>query len=218
MKQITEKTKKTYAIAIILVLVIVGIIVTAMHGFNKELKYQPTQRIDVYLEQEFDEAKIKDIAKEVFGTKNMVETVEIYEDMITVRALTITEEQKNDFVNKLKENYEFKQTAEETKINNIAETRIRDLYSKYILPFVISGILVLIYMVIRYYKVGILKVITRTIIIPIIGEVVLLSIIAITRIPMGRFIPILFVAMYIFAIWYVISQNENDNETIATNE
>lgn len=215
MKQITEKTKKTCAIAIILV--IVGIIVTAMYGFNKELKYQQSQSIDVYLQQEFDEAKIKDIAKEVFGTKNMVETVEIYEDMITVRALTITEEQKNDFVNKLKENYEFKQTAEETKIKNIAATRIRDLYSKYILPFAISGILVLVYMVIRYYKVGILKVLARTIITPVIGELVLLSIIAITRIPMGRFIPILFVVMYIFTIWYVISQNEKDNETMVTN-
>lgn len=216
MKQITEKTKKTCAISIILV--IVGIIVTAIYGFNKELRYQQSQSIDVYLEQEFDEAKIKDIAKEVFGTKNIVETVEIYEDMITVRALTITEEQKNDFVNKLKENYEFKQTVEETKIKNIAATKIRDLYSKYILPFAISGILVLAYMVIRYYKVGILKVLARTIITPVIGELVLLSIIAITRIPMGRFIPILFVVTYIFTIWYVISQNEKDNEKVATNE
>lgn len=216
MKQITEKIKKTCAIAIILV--IVGIIVVAMYGFNKELKYQQSQSIDIYLEQEFDEAKIKDIAKEVFGTKNMVETVEIYEDMITVRALTITEEQKSDFVNKLKENYEFEQTVEETKIKNIAATKIRDLYSKYILPFAISGILVLAYMVIRYYKVGILKVLARTIITPVVGELVLLSIIAITRIPMGRFIPVLFVVMYIFTIWYVISQNEKDNEKLVTNE
>lgn len=218
MKQITGKTKKTCAILILLVLVIVGIIVTAIYGFNKELKYEKSQCIDIYVEQEFDKEKIKEIANQIFGTKNIVETVEIYQDMVTVRALTITEEQKNDFVNKVKENYEFSQTAEETIIEDIASTRIRDMYSQYVLPFVISGILVLSYIIIRYHKIGMLKVIARTIITPVIAEVMLLSVIAITRIPMGRIIPTLFIGMYILSIWYVINQNEKDKDEIVSEE
>ena len=146
MKQLTEKNKKICIIAIITLIIIAGIIVTIVMGFNKELKYSQSQSIDVYVEQEVDRNKIKNIANEVLGRNNMVETVEIYEDMVTIRTKSISEEQKNDLVNKIKENYEFKQTAEDTKVKDIPATKLVDMYKKYILPFSISGILVLIYM------------------------------------------------------------------------
>ena len=82
------------------------------------------------------------------------------------------------------------------------------MYKKYIVPFAISGVLVLVYMAIRYYKKGILKVLGRTIIFPIFGELFLLSIISITRMPVGKFTPVLVIAMYIASILMVIKQNE----------
>lgn len=208
MKQLTEKNKNIYIIALILLIIIIGMIVVFRVGFNKELKYEQSQSIDVYIEQEINSEKIKDIANEVLGKENIVQTIEIYKDMVTIRAKNISEEQKNDIVNKIKENYEFSQTAENTTINTIPSTRIRDMYKKYVIPFVISEILVLGYMAIRYYKVGILKVIIRTVCIPILGELLLLSIIAITRIPVGRFIPVLVIIMYALTILYVIRKNE----------
>ena len=217
MEAVKEKNKNIFVIALILILIVVGIIVVVAKGFNKELKYQETQSIDVYLEQEFDKTKVKEIANEILGN-NIVETVEIYEDMITVRAKTITEEQKDNFVNKLKENYEFKQTAEDTTIKTIPQTEFKDLYIKYILPLIIAEIVVLIYMVIRYQKIGILNVIGRTVIYPIIGELLLASIIAITRIPVGRFTSVLFVLAYIGTIIYVINKNQKDNDAIIEDE
>lgn len=208
MKQLTEKNKKIFTIAIIILIIAAGIIVTAVFGFNKELKYSQTQYIDVYVGQEIDQSKIKNIANEVLGKNNIVQTVEIYRDMATIRTKSISEEQKNDLVNKIKENYEFEQTSEDTTIKVAPETRIRDMYKQYVLPFIISAVIVLIYIVIRYYKVGILKVLSRTVCIPIIGELILLSVIAITRIPVGRFTPILVIVMYIFTILYVIKENE----------
>lgn len=208
MKQLTEKNKKIFTIAIIILIIAAGIIVTAVFGFNKELKYSQTQYIDVYVGQEIEQNKIKDIANEVLGRNNIVQTIEIYKDMVTIRAKSISEEQKNDLVNKIKENYEFEQTSEDTTIKVAPETRIRDMYKQYVLPFIISAVIVLIYIVIRYYKVGILKVLSRTVCIPIIGELILLSVIAITRIPVGRFTPILVIVMYIFTILYVIKENE----------
>jgi len=116
---------------------------------------------------------------------------------------------KNTYpIPRVKENYEFKQTAEETTINTVPATRIIDMYKGYILPFTISGILVLVYMVIRYYKKGILKVLARTVAIPVFGELFLLSVIVIARIPVGRFTPILVIGMYIAAILIVIKENE----------
>ena len=208
MKQLTEKNKTICIISIITLIIFAGIIVTIVMGFNKELKYSQSQSIDVYVEQEVNRNKIKNIANEVLGRNNMVETVEIYEDMVTIRTKSISEEQKNDLVNKIKENYEFKQTAEDTKVKDIPATKLVDMYKKYILPFSISGVLVLIYMLVRYYKKGILKVLARTILIPSILELVLLSIIAITRIPVGRLTPALVITTYILAILYIVRKNE----------
>ena len=204
-----QKNVKIIIISIMTLIILAGIVVTGIYGFNKELKYSQSQSIDVYIEQEADVSKIKEIVNENLGnSNNMVQTVEIYKDLVTIRAKEITEEQKNNIVNKIKENYECSQTAEDTTINTVPETKLIDMYKKYIVPFTISGILVLVYMAIRYYKNGILKVLGRTIIFPIFGELFLLSIISITRIPVGRFTPILVIAMYVVSILMVIRQNE----------
>lgn len=208
MKQLTNKNKKICAITIISLIIIAGIIVTCIFGFNKELKYKQIQSIEIFIEQQFDINKIKEISNEFLGKRNIVQTIEIYEDMVSIKAENISEEQKTNIVNKVKENYEFEQTAEETTINIMSETKIRDMYKKYILPFITSALLILIYMAIRYYKKGILKVISRTILIPIIAELLLLSIISITRLPLGRITPIIIIAVYIISILYVIRKNE----------
>lgn len=208
------KNNKKICIAIILIIIIAGIIVTASIGFNKQLNYQELQSFDIYIEQEFDRAKVKQIVNDVLGKKNVVETVEIYSDMVTIKAPSITDEQKNEIVNKVKENYEFKQTAENTAITMIPEFTITDMYKHYIMPFTISALVVLAYMLIRYYKIGLLKLLGRTIFIPVIAEITLLSIIAITRIPMGDITPILVLAMYIASMLYVTNANEKDREDV----
>ena len=208
MKQITEKNKTIYMVAIIALIILIGIVVTGILGFNKELRYSESQRIDVYIEQKVDKAKIQEIVDEVIGKNNMVQTVEIYQDMVTIRAKSISEEQKNDIVNKIKENYEIEQTAEDTEIKEIPATRIKDMYKNYIIPLIISGIIVIIYMIIRYHKKGILKVLARTIVIPIISELLLLSIISITRIPIGTITLILVILIYLIAMLYVVKKCE----------
>ena len=204
-----QKNIKIIVISIMTLVILAGIVVTGIYGFNKELKYSQSQSIDVYIEQEVDVAKIKEIVNEnLNNSNNMVQTVEIYKDLVTIRSKEITDEQKNNIVNKIKENYEFSQTAEDTTINTVPATKLIEMYKKYIVPFAISGVLVLVYMAIRYYKKRILKVLGRTIIFPIFGELFLLSIIALARIPVGRFTPVLVITMYIASILMVIKQNE----------
>ena len=204
-----QKNIKIIFIALVALVILIGIVVVGIWGYNKELKFEKSQSIDIYVEQKVDESKIKNIVHEALGNANYtVQTVEIYKDMVTIRSEQITEEQKNNIVNKLKENYEFSQTAEDTTIENVAATKYIDIYKKYIVPFAVSGVIVLAYIVIRYHKKGILKVLGRTIIIPVFGELFLLSIIAITRIPVGRYTPVLVIAMYITSIMMVIRENE----------
>ena len=203
-----QRNKKIIAIAILALIILAGIVVVNILGFNKQLEFKQGQSIDAYVRKEIDEKKIKEIANEVLGKENMVQLVEIYKDMVTIRAEQITEEQKNNIVNKIKENYEFEQTAEETVINTVPATRILDMYKHYVVPMLISGVIILAYMLIRYNKKGVIKVLLRTILIPIIAELVLLSLIAITRIPLGVYTPILVIIVYLASIVFVTKKNE----------
>ena len=131
-----------------------------------------------------------------------------YQDMVTIRAKSISDEQKDSIVNKIKENYEFEQTAEKTEIKDIPATRIRDMFKKYVLPFVLSFIIILVYMVVRYRQKGILNVFAQTIAIPVLCEILLISLIAITRIPVGVYTPTLVLVVYLASITYIVIKVE----------
>ena len=203
------KKRNVIILAIAMIIIIAGVIVTFTIGFNKQLRYQESQKIDIYVASEVDVKKIKDIANEVLGRNNMVQTIEIYQDMVTIRAKSISDEQKDTIVNKVKENYEFEQTAENTEISNIPATRIRDMFKKYVLPFVLSFVIILVYMVVRYHEKGILNVLLQTIGIQALCEILLISLIAITRIPVGVYTPTLILIVYLASITYTVIRIEN---------
>lgn len=198
------KKRDAIILAIIMLIIIIGIILTCTIGFKKQLRFSDSQKIDIYVGEEIDINKIKDIANEVIGNKNMVQIIEIYGDMVTIRANSITEEQKNTIVNKTKELYEFEQTAENTNVENIPATRIRDILKQYVLPLTIAGAIILGYMLITYHKKGLVKVMLNTILIPIILELLLFSVLVITRIPVGIYTPSLILLVLVLAITYVV--------------
>ena len=203
------KKRNVIILAIAMIIIIAGVIVTFTIGFNKQLRYQESQKIDIYVASEVDVKKIKDIANEVLGRNNMVQTIEIYQDMVTIRAKSISDEQKDTIVNKVKENYEFEQTAENTEISNIPATRIRDILKKYILPMSLSFVIILVYMTVRYHEKGMLKVMLQTIVFPAICEIILCCLIAITRIPVGVYTPTLILIVYLASITYTVIRIEN---------
>lgn len=209
------KKRDIIILAIMMIIIVIGIILACTIGFNKQLRYSDSQKIDIYVGEEVDLNKIKEIANEVIGNNNMVQIIEIYGDMVTIRAKSISEEQKNTIVNKIKESYEFEQTAENTNIENVPATRIRDILKKYVLPLSVSGLIILIYMLIRYHKKGLLPVMLNTILIPIIIELVLLSVLVITRIPIGIYTPSLILIVFACAITYVVSKMEKQQNAKA---
>ena len=185
MKQLTKSKKIMILIAIIIL--IAGIAITIVKGLNFDLKYQETQSVQLYIGEKFNEADIRQITNEVLPNQAvMLEKVEIYQDTVIVTAKEITEEQKNNLVTKINEKYETDLKAEEIQITNIPHTRLRDIMLPYVVPFVIAVVIVLIYMEVRYYKLGVGKVLAQTIGLLILTQALLFSIIAIARIPIGR--------------------------------
>ena len=90
-----QKNKIIIASSIIALIILAGIVVVGIWGFNKELRFAQSQKIDIYVEQQVDTDKIKTIANEVLGMHNMVQTVEIYQDMVTIRAISISTKKYN---------------------------------------------------------------------------------------------------------------------------
>ena len=85
-----KKNIKIIAIAIMSLVILAGIVVVGIFGFNKELRYGQGQVINVYVEQMVDVTNIKKLVNECLaGKTNMVQTVEIYQDYVTIKAKEI---------------------------------------------------------------------------------------------------------------------------------
>lgn len=185
MKSINKKTK--LAMLIIAIIIVVGVIVTLTVGLNFDIRYQETKQIQLDLGKDFQIDDIKQITNEMLpDQKVMIQKVEVYEEVVSILTTDMTEEQKTNIVNKINEKYGTELSADSVKIVTIPHTRGRDIIRPYVMPFVIATMVILVYMAIRYYKLGITKTILKLMALLVITQAILLSIIAITRIPIGR--------------------------------
>lgn len=204
------KTKNKVLILVGIIIIIIGIVITVTKGFNFDLRYEGGKRIELNLQKTFESSYIKQIAKEVIGQDVVIQKVEIYEDAVSILSKDITEDQKNQIVTKINEKYGTEINAENTEIITVPHTHLRDLAQPYIIPFVIATVVILIYIGIRYYKLNIIKTIAKTIGIVIIWQVILYSIMAITRIPIGRLTIPLTLTIYMLSFVYCTTKFEKD--------
>ena len=209
MKQFIKS--KQLKIILILLVIIAGIVMIAVKGFNFDLKYQDTQRVELYLKTEFNTSDIRQITNEVFGNqKVMIQKVEVFEDSVSITTTSISDEQKSNLITKINEKYGTEFTAEDTIIEDIGHTRGRDIIKPYIIPFAIAVIVVLIYLGIRYYKLSIAKVIAKSIGIMALAQILLFSVIAITRIPIGRLTIPMVILVYLLTLFGITTKFEKD--------
>lgn len=199
MKNISKKAKILSIISAIII--IAGIIVIATKGFNFDLKYEKSQKIELYIEQDFNISDIKTITDEVMpGKQVIIQKVEVFEDSVSITASEVTDDEKTNIITKINEKYGTELSADSTETQDIPHTRARDIVKPYAWPFAIATIIILAYMAIRYHKLGSIKIITKTIGINLVSQATLISIIAITRIPFGRLTIPMVLAVYLLTM------------------
>ena len=199
MKNISKKAK--ILSIIIAIIIIAGIIIIATKGFNFDLKYEKSQKVELYIEQEFEINDIKAITDEVMpGKQVIIQKVEVFEDTVSITAKEITDEEKSNLITKINEKYETELSADTTEIQNIPHTKGRDIVMPYIAPFAIATVIILAYMAVRYHKLGSIKIIAKTIGMNIVTQATLMSIIAITRIQFGRLTIPMVLAVYLLTM------------------
>jgi len=210
-KNINNKTKLIFTLMILII--IIGIAITATIGLNFDLKYQSAQKIELYIKKDFEISDMQKIVNEVMPkTQTIIQKVEVYEDTVSITAKEITDEQKQEIITKINEKYELDLSADNIEITSVQNLQGRDIVKKYIMPIIIATIIILIYMVIRYNKLGKMATILKTIAVLALVELMFLSVLAITRIPVCEFTMSTAVTLYVLTLIIITTTFEKQLE------
>jgi len=198
-------------------LVLAGLIVVLFKGFNLEASLERHETIHLSIGEEFELKDVKSICKEVFdGQKVNIIKADAFEDGVNINvASTITNEQKEKLVSKTNEKYGTEIEVEDVEIRVISNIKLRDLVKPYILPICIVGVLIAVYLLIIFRKNNPWKIIGKAVCLIAITEAVMLSIIAITRIPLS---PAMFNILILIGIIILILYTEYERKRITVSE
>lgn len=214
------KNNNTKLLAILIaIILIVGVTMIFTKGLTFELKYQDSKKVEINLGKTFEEKDIKEITNEVFGNQPVrIQAIEVYKDAVSITTTEITEEQKSNLVTKINEKYETELNDNDVTIEEVAHTRGRDIIRPYVIPFVISTAIILVCLAIRYYKLNTIKVLAQSAGIIILAQMVLLCIMAITKMPIGIFTIPAILLVYIISTYICTTKFDEDLEKIVIEE
>lgn len=199
---------------ILICIIIAGIIIIPTIGLNADLIYSKNVEIDVYLGKTFNMNDMENLVNEVFpDEKNIIQQIEVFGDMVAITIPdTRTEEELDSKVEeltaKINEKYELEITSDDVQITHNPKVRLSSVVIPYALWIGISAALILAYVAIRYRKLGVVKTLLTYIISIVAVELLLLSIIAITRYPVNRIIVPLGLAAFVIVVTVLGIKNE----------
>lgn len=195
------KIKKLIVPLLAIVIIIAGIVMIGLKGFNYSLLYSKTQRMNIYINKEFEIEDIKAITDEVLSGKTVeVQKVDQFETIVSIVTTEITDEEKDNIITKLNEKYEIDIDKDtDILLANIPQIKIWDVAEKYIAPLIVITVASLAYMAVRFKKQGLVK----SLVIPFVSVVltmgVYVSIVALARIPVNELFVVFAVLIYILA-------------------
>jgi preprotein translocase subunit SecF len=195
------KTKNIIIYVIICLIIIAGIAVWDSKGFNSELQYSARYQIQLSNNEGIEISDIEDIVNEVLGDTNyFIQPVEIFGNSVSIVAEQMTEEQRDQIVEKFNEKYEYDLDKDDVQLTYIPFTRVKDVVKHFVTPGIITLAVILIYFLIRFRKIGWKEVLLKTLLYPVIAELLIYSIMAIVRIPFGRVAIALSIGLYVAVI------------------
>lgn len=182
---------KKIIIFIIAFIIIIGMILTLSIKLNVGLDYAQHKRIGVYVGKEFELKDMKNITREVFGKKVKAQRIEVFNDMAILKVRQIEEGAEEEkltlLAEKINEKYGTEYTYENFAIEEVSNTKLSDIVKPYILPVTIAVVIILAYQAVRYRKLELIKILLSTLIVLVVVGALYVSILAITRIPVGIF-------------------------------
>lgn len=209
--------------AILACIIIAGVVITLTIGLKVDLIYSKNAEIDIYVEKVVNIEEIRAIAKEVFpNEKVMVNQIELFEDMVAITVTDRADENLKDQIEQLKTKINEKygsdiETADITIIHN-PKVKLSSVIKPYIAPIAISAVIILVYVIVRYRKLGIIKTALSYLLYTGAVQVVFFGVLAISRFPINRFVVPVVLMLYIITITALSFKNEKKLENMKVEE
>lgn len=185
---------KKIVYAILICIIIAGIVVIATVGLKADIIYSKNVELDVYVRETFERKDIENIVNEVFPNERVIiNEIEMFGDMFSVTlADTRTEDELNskveELVTKVNEKYETELETSDIEIRHNPKAKLSSIILPYAVTIGISMLLILVYVGIRYRKLGVVRTILTYIVSILAVEMIYLSILAIVRYPINRIV------------------------------
>ena len=173
-KSVVIKTIIAFTVAIAICICIILI-----NKFQYSIDYSKNVRIEIYTGKKFEINEIKEITNEVFkNQETVIQKAGAFQDGIAITLKMIDDAQKENLIIKINEKYGTELTVEDIEVYYNSNVRGRDLIANYYWLAGISGILILAFFVIRYHKLGIIKVLGTILGIVLLGLILYLTLIS----------------------------------------
>jgi len=180
-----------------IIITIIGAIIIGIKGFEFDIVYRKTKMVEIYLGKEFELNDIKDITNEVMPGKEVkLNKIGEFENTVAITVDEIVDEELEVLIQKINEKYELENKKEDILSVELAHTRIRDIIKPYIIPVLTVTIIVLVYFVFIFRKVGLINIIEKYILNVLLTETTIIGLIAIMGIPVAEYTIAILVTIY----------------------
>ena len=198
---------------VILIVLIAGVVMLAVKGFNKGLVYQESKRIEVSIPKGYDKKEVKDIANEVFSNNVEVQDIEKLNQIVSIRVKSYTDEELENFETKIAEKYGIEKDDLSTQKIDVPTTRIEAIVSPYVFSVTLVTVLSLVYIVLKNIKKkDVLNKVIKLLLTLIVVAGLYFSIILITRIPVNEYMMPVALTLYVGTLLITVEKLNKKEE------
>lgn len=210
--------------AILILIIIAGIIIIPTIGLRADIIYSENVEIDVYVGKTFERKDIESIVSEVFPDERVIiQEIEMFNDMFS---LTLQDNRSEDELNtkieelnnKINEKYGTENTVDDISVTHNSRIRLSDILIPYAVTIGISVVVILVFVGVRYRKLGVIRTLITYLLSIGASELLLLSIIAITRFPINRLVIPVGLALFVIVVTILGLKNESKLAKLAIEE
>ena len=215
---------KKIVYAILIFVIIAGIVIIPTIGLRTDIIYSENVEIDLYVGKVAEKKDIESIVKEVFPNERvLVQQIEVFNDMYSV---TLQDNRTDDELkakveelnSKVNEKYGVDNKAEEISIIHNPKIRLSSILIPYAVTIGISLIIILVFVGVRYRKLGVIRTLITYILSIGLAELFLLSVIAITRFPVNRLVIPVGLVLFLIVVTILGLKNESKLTKILSEE
>lgn len=142
---------KNIIFAISFIIVACGLIYGIVTGYKFDIDFKGGTRIQVDLNEEYQNSDVSKIVEDVSGLVPEIQTSSVGNHSVSITTETISEEVSDNIVSALNEKYT---NMGEATVKNVQASYGRDLLNSAIIAVIVSIILLLVYIAVRFKTLG----------------------------------------------------------------